>query len=465
MNLYNYNAFLTEALIQTKEEFNQKEHEAEFFMLFSNLEYIESDELKIIASVPSKFIYERLINGKHIIELEKKLYELSGQNIKIELKISQKKSPENKTSNSLVENSFSSSKNETVKETEEKPRHPQLNPRYTFENFVKGANNEFALNGSIAVSRNPGKVYNPVLIYGGVGLGKTHLMQSIGNEIYKKSDSKIICITAEDFTNEFMQALNSGTTQKFKNKYRQADVLLIDDIHFLIGKEETQQELFYTFEALYNNNKQMVFTCDRPAKELKGITDRLRNRFERGLNVDLQVPQYETRRAILEKKVNLEHLNIDSDVLDLIAKNISTNVRDLESALTTIKAYEELMGQHVTLEIAQKQLKNMISDSKDTSITIETIQKVIANQYGLSVSELKGKSRKKSVIIPRHYAIYLSKELTEYSTTEIGSEFGGRDHTTALNSLKKVEEMKITDPSTEQILSLLTQKIKEFKNK
>jgi len=467
MDSWNYSAFLNEALIQIKDEFNQQGREGEFYMWF-NLEYVESKEFKIIASVMTSFMQKEFKNRGYIDMVENKIFELCGQNIKLEIIVNpQRKKSENNAKNESS-NLFSNTSSVAApakKAAPEKVPHSQLNPRYTFDNFVKGDNNAFALNGSIAISRNPGKAYNPVLIYGGVGLGKTHLMQAIGNEIYKNSDAKIIFVTAEDFTNEFLQALYSNSTQKFKNKYRQADVLLIDDIHFFLGKTETQEELFNTFEALYNSNKQMVFTCDRPAKELKGMSERLRSRMERGLNVDLQVPQYETRLAILQKKAENENLNVEQEVLELIAKNISTNVRDLESALTTIQAYEELMGQHVTLEIAQKQLRNMISTAKDGSITVETIQKVIADKFGISVNDIKGKSRSQNVVIPRHYAIYIAKELTDYSLTELGNEFGGRDHTTIMNSINKIEEQKKTDPTTEPYIEMLIRNIKDYKNK
>ena len=285
--------------------------------------------------------------------------------------------------------------------------------------FVKGDNNSFAYNASLAVSKNPGKAYNPMLIYGGVGLGKTHLMESIGNMIYQNTNNNIIYVTAENFTNEFVQSIGPNIN-KFKNKYRSADVLLLDDIHFLMGKKETQEELFNTFEALYNSNKQLVFTCDRPVTELKDMNERLVSRFGRGLSVDLQAPQYETRLAILQKKAETEKINVKLEVIELIAKNVCSNVRDLEAALTKLKAFAELMEEEITLEKAQHLLRDTFSSPKQGNISIEIIQKVVADKYGLSVSDLKCKKRNKNIAIPRQIVMYLCRELTDIPLKTIG---------------------------------------------
>ena len=466
MNAWNYNAFLNEALTQIQNEFNEKEKGTEFAMWF-NLNYVESRELVIVVSMYSKFLKDSFENKGYKKLVEDKIYDICGQNIKLEIIISKvQKNTESVTSNESV----SVEKKESIKTEEKKPivqkkKHPQLLERYTLDNFVTGDLNQFGKNVAIAAAKNPGKSYNPILYYGGVGLGKTHLMQAIGNEIYKTSDANIICTTAEEFTNEFIRALHNDTIQAFKNKYRKADVLLIDDIHFLLGKEGCQEELFHTFEALYQESKQMVFTCDRPAKELKDMSDRLRSRFERGLNINLQFPKYETRYAILKKKCEEENFEVDDEVLDFIAKNVETNIRDLESALKTVHAYEELMKQHVTLEIAQQQLGSMLSAQKENFITIDVIKKVVAGKYGLTVKDLENHSRTKNIATPRHYAVYLSSVLTEYSTTEIGKEFGGRDHSTIMNSIAKIKnEMKV-DASVEPLLNLLIKDIKEYKNK
>ncbi|MGL4983054.1 MAG: chromosomal replication initiator protein DnaA, partial [Treponemataceae bacterium] len=316
---------------------------------------------------------------------------------------------------------------------------------------------------SIAVSKNPGKAYNPLLIYGGVGLGKTHLMQSIGNLAYNEDKKKIIYVTAETFTNEFIESVRTQTTTKFKNKYRNADFLLIDDIHFLQKKPETQEELFHTFNALYDSYKQLVFTCDRPVSELKDMSDRLRSRFERGLNVDLQPPNFETRKAILKSKTKLHNIAIPDEVIDLIAQKIETNVRDLEACLTKLVAYADLIHKDITLEIAQHQLRDAFGSPKQGNITIEDIQKVVSNHYNISYNDLKGKGRKKNIVFPRQLAMYITREITEYSTTEIGSDFGGRDHTTVIHSCSKIEDASKLDSSLYSLIQNLIKKVKDFK--
>ncbi|MDP2815757.1 MAG: chromosomal replication initiator protein DnaA, partial [Rectinemataceae bacterium] len=304
-------------------------------------------------------------------------------------------------------------------------RHYQLRQDYGFENFVVGVNNSFAYNAALAISTNLGTKYNPFLIYGGVGLGKTHLMQSIGNRVWQTMPkARIICITAEEFTNEFIQTIHDKSTHAFKNKYRYVDVLLVDDIHFLQNKPGVQEELFHTFNALYDGNKQMVFTCDRPVSELKNLSDRLRSRFERGLNVDIQPPDFETRCAILKQKVTSLATVVPDEVINVIAKNISTNVRDLEAALTKLVAYADLVHKNITLEIAQNQLKDVFSQSKQGNVTIDAIIRVVADYFKISHADIKGKKRTKNIVLPRQLAMFITREMTEYSTTEIGLEFG-----------------------------------------
>jgi chromosomal replication initiator protein len=345
-------------------------------------------------------------------------------------------------------------------------KHPKLRTDYTFENFVVGENNSFAANAALAISKNPGTSYNPFLIYGGVGLGKTHLMQSIGNRVWETNEkAKVICISAEEFTNEFIEAIGNKTTAAFKNKYRFVDVLLIDDIHFLQNKMGSQEELFHTFNALYDGNKQMVFTCDRPVSELKNLNDRLRSRFERGLNVDLQPPNFETRRAILMKKVEVARVRVPEEVADIIAKNISTNVRDLEAALLKLIAYAELVHKDITLEIAQNQLKDVFSQSKHGNVTIDNILRVVADHYKLSYSDLKGTKRTKNIAFPRQVAMFIAREITEYSTTELGFEFGGRDHTTVMHACQKIDERLKLDPNLEALIQSLIRAIKDVSSK
>ncbi len=345
-------------------------------------------------------------------------------------------------------------------------QHPMLRADYSFRTFVEGDNNSFAYNAAIAVGKNPGHSYNPFLIYGGVGLGKTHLMQAIGNLVYGERGGKVIYITAETFTNEFIQSLQAKdkSSTEFKKKYRSADVLLIDDIHFLQNKKGVQEELFYTFEALYGAYKQMVFTCDRPLTDMKGFNDRLLSRFTKGLNVDLQPPSYETRCAILNKKLENRDTHIPQEVIELIARNVETNVRDLEASLTKLIAYEELVNKPITMEIAQQQLKDTFYSSKQSNFSVEQIQKIVAEYWNISYIDLKSKKRTQKIAFPRQVAMYIAREITEYSTTELGMEFGGRDHTTVMHSCQKIEEKIKSDPTMDTIIQSLIRKIREHKN-
>jgi len=496
---WDYSVFWKEVIQQIRAEISDQE----YFMWFSNLSYEGSQEGEIILSVPSSF-YKDQVKQRYQSLLEEKLFDLSGFKIVISFTV-KKKHPETGKEIASVSSNASASPNSIPQDSTPTARtgssspagsaspsehasplknpgsapsspgiaskkgrglHPQLRKEYTFENFVIGVNNSFAANAALAIARNPGTAYNPCLIYGGVGLGKTHLIQSIGHSVYSEfPDFKVVYVTAENFTNEFIQGLRDKNIYKFKNKYRNADVLLIDDIHFLQNKEETQEELFHTFNALYEANKQMVFTCDRPVSEIKSLSDRLRSRFERGLNVDLQPPSYETRYAILKKKMELAHVSIPEEVLNLICTNVTTNVRDLEAALTKIIAYAELVNKNITLEIAQSQLKDMFSSPKQNNVTMDLIKKTVAEYFGLTYSDLNGKKRTKAIAFPRQVAMYIAREITEYSTTEVGLEFGGRDHTTVMHACQKIETRMRMDPTLEPIIQHLIRTIREHSSK
>lgn len=450
-NTWDYSVFWKEVLKQIREELSEQE----FFMWFNNIHYQGSDEQKIILTVPSSF-YKDQVRQRYQSFIEEKLLELSGNNIKLDLTVN--KNP--------ISHKQPDAKNSNIPSKKEKKSHSQLKPEYTFENFVIGENNSFAANAAIAIAKNPGKAYNPCLIYGGVGLGKTHLIQSIGHSSYIDFDnSKIVYITAETFTNEFIQSLHGKSMNKFKNKYRSVDVLLIDDIHFLQKKPETQEELFHTFNALYEANKQLVFTCDRPVSELKYLSDRLRNRFERGLNVDLQPPNFETRFAILKKKIEGKNVEIPDEVIELICNNVTTNVRDLESALTKLIAYADLVNKKIDLQIARQQLKDMFSNPRHSNITVEMIQRVVAEYFGLSHNDLRGRKRTKAIVFPRQIAMYIVREMTEYSTTEVGLEFGGRDHTTVMHACQRVENRMRADTTIEPTIQHLIKTVKEYGTK
>lgn len=471
MSSQNYKDFFEEAIKQIQEEMNSNNQSDEFTLWF-NMDYVEDTLSQITVSVSSEFMWIQMNSKKYVQRLEDKINELTGQQISITHIVKNKQSVSVPKKEPLPEPETKTTEPEIVRPVEKKSeptenshkKHPQLNENFTFETFVPGENSIYAYNASISAAKNPGKAYNPILIYGGVGLGKTHLMQALGNFIYSNNEKpKIAYTSAENFTNEFTASLKNQTIDNFKKKYRSLDVLLLDDIQFLEGKEGTQEELFHTFNSIYDKNGQIVFTSDRPIKELKGFTERISSRFSRGLNVDLQPPNYENRLAIIQKKLELLHKSIPQDVIEYIAKNCQTNVRDIESCITKSIGFAELVGKPLTVEIAQNQLRDTINDPYSGTITIENIQKVVAEHYNVSVSDLKSKKKDRKFVIPRQISIYICCSLTEYSTTEIGNEFGGRDHTTIMHARDKVESLLKTDSSMNSTVNLLIRATKDFR--
>ena len=335
----------------------------------------------------------------------------------------------------------------------------QLNPRYTFDAFVIGSGNQFAHAACQAVAERPSKAYNPLFLYGGVGMGKTHLMQAIGHEIKRRSPQSAICyVSSEKFTNDMINSLRYDKMIGFRDKFRTVDVLLVDDIQFLAQKERTQEEFFHTFNALHESMKQIVIASDRPPKELAEFEDRLRSRFEWGLIADIQPPDLETKVAILQKKAEQERITLPTDVALFIASNIRSNVRELEGALIRLVAHSSLIGAEITLPYTQQVLKNFI-DSQARKVTIESIQKAVAEQFGLRLVEIKAKNNSRSIVYPRQIAMYLAKHLTEASLPEIGRQFGGKHHTTVLHSVEKIEELRKNDKDLNRLLNKLTEQL------
>ncbi|MFZ0796965.1 MAG: chromosomal replication initiator protein DnaA [Terriglobales bacterium] len=335
----------------------------------------------------------------------------------------------------------------------------QLNPRYTFDAFVIGSGNQFAHAACQAVAERPSKAYNPLFLYGGVGMGKTHLMQAIGHEIKRRTPQAAICyVSSEKFTNEMINSLRYDKMISFRDKFRTVDVLLVDDIQFLAQKERTQEEFFHTFNALHESMKQIVIASDRPPKELAEFEDRLRSRFEWGLIADIQPPDLETKVAILQKKAEQERVTLPVDVALFIASNIRSNVRELEGALIRLVAHSSLIGADITLPYTQQVLKNFI-DSQARKVTIESIQKAVAEQFGLRLVEIKAKNNSRSIVYPRQIAMYLAKHLTEASLPEIGRQFGGKHHTTVLHSVDKIEEVRKSDKDLNRLLNKLTEQL------
>lgn len=335
-----------------------------------------------------------------------------------------------------------------------------LNPKYTFDSFVIGNSNRFAHAASLAVAESPAKAYNPLFIYGGVGLGKTHLMHAIGHYILQNnSNAKVVYVSSEKFTNELINAIKDDKNEEFRNKYRNVDVLLIDDIQFIAGKERTQEEFFHTFNALHDANKQIILSSDRPPKEIPTLEDRLRSRFEWGLIADIQVPDFETRMAILKKKADVEKLNVANEVMVYIATKIKSNIRELEGALIRIVAYSSLTNKEITVDLASEALKDIISKKQGKNITISIIQDIVASYFNLRIEDLKSQRRTRNIAYPRQIAMYLSRKLTDMSLPKIGEEFGGRDHTTVIHAYEKISENLNTDESLQHTIEDITKKL------
>jgi len=335
-----------------------------------------------------------------------------------------------------------------------------LNTKYTFDTFVIGNSNRFAHAASLAVAESPAKSYNPLFIYGGVGLGKTHLMHAIGHHVLQRSPStKVLYVSSEKFTNELIDSIRDENSIEFRNHYRNVDILLIDDIQFLAGKERTQEEFFHTFNALHEANKQIIISSDRPPKEIPTLEDRLRSRFEWGLITDIQAPDLETRIAILRKKAKLENLQVPNEVMVYIADKIHSNIRELEGALIRVMAFASLSSLPINNEVAVEALKDIIPANSTKQITIEIIQQSVAGYFHLSPSEFKAKKRTRAVAFPRQIAMYLSRQLTDSSLPKIGDEFGGRDHTTVMHAHDKITQALRSDPLLEKKVNEMIQRI------
>ena len=326
-----------------------------------------------------------------------------------------------------------------VQETNDNNQRSQLNPKYTFDTFVIGNSNRFAHAASLAVAEAPAQAYNPLFIYGGVGLGKTHLMHAIGHYILGQNpNSKVVYVSSEKFTNELINSIREYRNEEFRNKYRNIDVLLVDDIQFIAGKEGTQEEFFHTFNALHEANKQIIISSDRPPKEIPTLEDRLRSRFEWGLIADIQPPDLETRIAILRKKANVENIIVSDNVMLYIASKIQSNIRELEGALIRVVAYSSLTNSEVTEELAEEALKDILSNNKSIEITVELIKEIVSKNFRIKIDDFNSKKRTRAIAYPRQVAMYLTRELTDLSLPKIGDEFGGRDHTTVIHAYDKI---------------------------
>ncbi|MFO1442294.1 chromosomal replication initiator protein DnaA [Bacillus sp. Bva_UNVM-123] len=407
----------------------------------------------LIITAPNEFArdwleqrYSPLISGT--------LYEITGEELAIKFII-----PQNKSEDELsLPNSEKKEKHE-----DDQPELPlnMLNQKNTFDTFVIGSGNRFAHAASLAVAEAPAKAYNPLFIYGGVGLGKTHLMHAIGHYVLEHNPTaKVVYLSSEKFTNEFINSIRDNKAEDFRNKYRKVDVLLIDDIQFLAGKESTQEEFFHTFNTLHEENKQIVISSDRPPKEIPTLEDRLRSRFEWGLITDITPPDLETRIAILRKKAKADGLDIPNEAMLYIANQIDSNIRELEGALIRVVAYSSLINKDINADLAAEALKDIIPSSKPKVITIHDIQKVVGEFFSIKLEDFSAKKRTKSIAFPRQIAMYLSRELTDFSLPKIGEEFGGRDHTTVIHAHEKISKMVQTDPQFQKQLNEINDLLK-----
>ncbi len=338
-----------------------------------------------------------------------------------------------------------------------------LNPKYTFDSFIVGSNNKFAQAAALAVAESPGDTYNPLFIYGGAGLGKTHLMHSIAHYIIENDDeSKVLYVTSEEFTNELIETIRNGNNSamtKFREKYRNIDVLLVDDIQFIIGKESTQEEFFHTFNSLHNAKKQIIISSDKPPKDMEILEERFRSRFEWGLIADITLPDYETRMAILHKKEEMDGYNISEEVIKYIATNIKSNIRELEGAFNKVMASSKLEKKEVTLELAEEALKDIISPDEKKVITPEYIISVVSEHFNVSAADLSGNKRNSKIVVPRQISMYLCRDIIDTSLKTIGKHLGNRDHTTIMHGIEKIEKEMKTNDNIRNTVEILKKKI------
>jgi len=410
----------------------------------------------VVICAPNNFAREWL-ESRYTKLIEGTIYDFTGKHVEVKFTI---ETDENKSQPAAAAQAVIPPKGPAIVSTEENFTN-MMNARYTFDTFVIGSGNRFAHAASLAVAEAPAKAYNPLFLYGGVGLGKTHLMHAIGHYVLEHNpEARVLYISSEKFTNEFINAVRDNRGEGFRNKYRTIDVLLIDDIQFLAGKEGTQEEFFHTFNALHEEGKQIIISSDRPPKEIPTLEDRLRSRFEWGLITDIQPPDLETRIAILRKKAKAENLEIPNEAMIYIANQIDTNIRELEGALIRVVAYSSLINQDITVHLTAEALKDIIPSSRPRVITIQDIQQRVGEFYGLKLEDFKARKRTKAVAFPRQVAMYLARELTDFSLPKIGENFGGRDHTTVIHAHEKISEALKNDQELYKVIQNLIERIK-----
>lgn len=422
--------------------------EVSFNTWLKSIDPISLSGNKIILGAPNDFT-KGILMGRYFNLIKNSIKQVTNEDYTIEFIIPGEESNYNIGQNIIQENP-------------ENNQRAQLNPKYTFNTFVIGNSNRFAHAASLAVAEAPAKAYNPLFIYGGVGLGKTHLMHAIGHYILSQNpNSKVVYVSSEKFTNELINSIREYRNEEFRNKYRNIDVLLVDDIQFIAGKEGTQEEFFHTFNALHENNKQIIISSDRPPKEIPTLEDRLRSRFEWGLIADIQAPDLETRIAILRKKANIENIEVPDDVMLYIASKIQSNIRELEGALIRVVAYSSLTNRKVTEELAEEALKDIFSSNKPIDITVDVIKDLVSKSFKIKMEDFNSKKRTRAIAYPRQIAMYLTRELTDMSLPKIGDEFGGRDHTTVIHACDKINTELSNDANLRRKVDNIIKELKE----
>lgn len=431
----------TKGLAEIKERIDKQNYET----WIKPIHFVARNKNEIVLAVPNKFFRDWL-NENYLSQIENILSSIAAQEIKVLFEVSDK-----------VEVAPAQEKKfkKEVREITKPQRSTNLIAKYTFDNFVVGASNQFAHAACVAVANQPGEHYNPLFIYGGVGLGKTHLVNAIGHHaVAQRTNLKVAYLSSESFMNELIASLRRDRMDEFKKRFRNVDLLILDDVQFIAGKERTQEEFFHTFNSLYETHKQIVITSDKFPKEIPGIEDRLRNRFEWGLIADIQPPDMETRVAILQKKAEVEGVSLPHEVAIFLASNIDSNVRELEGSLTRLAAFSSLTKANITVDLAKDLLRNTLKRN-EREITVENIQKTICDYFNIKIGDLKAKRRTQNIALPRQVAMYLCRKYTETSFPAIGDKFGGRDHSTVIHAAKTIERKIKEDPHMQATIEKL----------
>ena len=416
---------------------------------FRPVELAQVKDGSAVLDIPNRF-FKEWVEDNYPGLISDALKEITGESLKIKYRMSEKLDAESRKLDNQLEN----------RKTRLASRGIYLNPKYIFENFVVGDSNRFASAAAEAVATNPGRAYNPLFIYGGVGLGKTHLISAIGNSVVDRMKNvRALYVSSEQFTNEVVHAVRHGKTDELKAKYRNLDLLLLDDVQFIENKTATQEELFHTLNVLYEAQKQIVISSDRPPKEIKNVTDRLRSRFNMGLIADIQSPELETKMAIIHKKAEMERITLDAAVVEFLAKKVKSNIRELEGCLIRLAAHSSLTGSPIDVEMTKNVLKDIIAD-ETRPLTVENIVKGVAEHFGIKVADMKTKKRTKEIALPRQVAMYLSRELTDVSLSDIGKNVGGKDHATVIYACKQIADRRAADQDFDRMLESLAEKLK-----